>query len=314
MRVIITGATGFIGRALARRLSGRYEVVALSRNAKKAAELLGDSAGAVAWDGRGEGEWVREIEGAAAVVNLAGQNVGAGRWSKSGKARILNSRVDCTAALVEAIRRAQNKPAAMIQASAIGYYGPRGDEPLDESSSVGTGFLADVCRKTENIGREVEDMQVRYVVVRTGIVLGADGGALSKMIRPYRFYLGGHLGGGSQWLSWISLADEVAAIEFLLKHDDLSGAFNLTAPKPVTARQFARTLGRALKRPAWLPVPAFALKLLLGQMADELLLTGQKVLPNRLTEAGFEFRCEDLEGALGALVSTTVDESVKLSI
>ena len=302
MRVVITGATGFIGKALARRLCKRNEVVALSRNAKTAGESLGEWARAVAWDGRVEGDWVRQIEGAGAVVNLAGENVGAGRWSKSRKAGILASRVECATALVEATRRAENKPAAMIQASAVGYYGPLGDELLDESSSSGTGFLAEVCKESERIGREVESLGVRYVVIRTGVVLGLGRGALAKMMRPYRFYLGGHLGSGKQWVSWISLADEVGAIEFLIRNEKSSGVFNLTAPQPVTARQFAKTLGRVLKRPAWLPVPSFTLKLILGQMADELLLTGQRVLPNRLTEAGFQFEHRDLREALSALL------------
>jgi uncharacterized protein (TIGR01777 family) len=301
MRVVITGATGFIGRALSQRLHRDYEIVALSRNMQKAAASLNGIARPVAWDGMTTGARQSELEGAAAVVNLAGENVASGRWTKSRKARILRSRIDCTRVLVQAISNAKTRPAAMIQASAIGYYGPRGDERLDENSSPGSGFLAEVCQQAEEAGRRVETLGVRYVAVRTGVVLG-HGGALAKMIRPFRFYLGGHLGSGKQWLSWMSLEDEIAAIERLIKDTNLSGAFNLTSPRPVTMREFSRTLGRTLNRPAWLPVPAFALRILVGEMAEEMLLSGQRVVPKRLAEAGFEFKHEYLEQALTALL------------
>jgi len=305
MRVVITGASGFIGRALCEQLRGDYEIVALSRNAEQAAKSPAGAARVVTWDGRTLGDWIREVDGAAAVVNLAGENVASGRWTTSKKERILRSRTDCTRALVEAIKRVDNKPGVMIQASAVGYYGARGDEPLDEGSSGGSSFLADVCRECEGIGGEVETLGVRYVVIRTGVVLGAGGGALARMVQPFRFYLGGYLGSGRQRLSWISLDDEVAAIEFLIKNRQLKGAFNLTSPQPVTMREFSRILGRVLGRPAWVNVPGFVMRLLLGEMAKEMLLSGQRVMPRRLREAGFEFKCEDLEGALTAILKGT---------
>ena len=302
MRVVITGATGFIGRALCERLTGEYQIVALSRNAVKAGKMLDGLAKAVQWDARIVGEWACEIDGARAIVNLAGENIGSGRWTKAKKARILQSRIDCTKALLEAVSRADKKPDVLIQGSAVGYYGHRADEPLDEISQAGSGFAAEVCIQSESLGRRVESLGVRYVPIRTGVVLGLGGGALPKMILPYKFFLGGHAGTGNQWLSWITLEDEATAIEFLINNENLAGPFNLTAPNPVTARQFAKTLGRALKRPACLPAPAFALKLLLGQVADELLLSGQRVLPKRLTEAGFEFNQKNLHQALTALL------------
>lgn len=301
MKVVIAGATGFIGRALCERLAGRYEIVALSRNAVKAAKTLHGLAKPVEWDARTIGEWSCEIDGAYAVVNLAGENIGSGRWTKAKKARILHSRIDCTKALTEAVSRADKKPDVLIQASAIGYYGHRADDPLDETSQPGSGFAADVCIQSESLARHVEAQGVRYIAIRTGVVLALGGGALPKMILPYKFFLGGHPGTGHQWLSWIALEDEAAAIEFLIENKSLSGPFNLTAPNPVTASQFAKTLGRALKRPSRLPAPAFALKILLGQMAEELLLNGQRVLPNRLTEAGFQFNQKNLQQALKAI-------------
>ena len=302
MRVVITGASGFIGRALCRRLRGDCEIVVLSRNAEQAAKSPAGAARVAAWDGRTLGDWIHEVDGAAAVVNLAGENVASGRWTTSKKERILQSRTDCTRALAEAIKRVDNKPGVMIQASAIGYYGPRGDEMLDEGSLGGSSFLAEVCRESEGVGKEVEVLGVRYVVIRTGVVLGVGGGALARMVQPFRFYLGGHLGSGRQWLSWISLDDEVAAVEFLIKNPQLKGAFNLTSPQPVTMREFSRTLGRVLGRPAWVNVPGFVMRLLLGEMAKEMLLSGQRVMPKRLREASFEFKYEDLEGALTAVL------------
>jgi len=300
MRIVISGASGFIGRALCRQLRGDYEVVSLSRSAEQTAKTLVGSAQTATWDGRTLGDWVNEIDGAAAVVNLAGENVASGRWTSPKKERILRSRTDCTHALVEAIRRVNNRPAVMIQASAVGYYGLRGDEMLDEGSSGGSGFLSDVCRESEATGRKVQTLGVRYVVIRTGVVLGGGGGALARMIRPFRFYLGGHIGSGRQWLSWISLDDEVEAIEFLIKNQQLKGVFNLTSPQPVTMQEFSKTLGRILRKPAWLTVPGFVARLLLGRMAEEMLLSGQRVMPKRLKEVGFEFKYEDLEGALTA--------------
>jgi uncharacterized protein (TIGR01777 family) len=298
MRVVIAGATGFIGRALSEALHKDYEVVALSRDARRAARLIGDVATVLEWDGRSTGSWVRQAEGALAIINLAGENLATGRWTLSKKSGILQSRVNSRRAVVDAVKQVEDKPRVVIHGSAVGYYGIRGDEELDENSSSGKGFLADVCRKSELLLDELEATGVRWVIARSGVVLGQGGGALANMIRPFRFHLGGYPGNGGQWLSWISLDDEVAALRFLMENEHLQGAYNLTSPQPVTMKQCCKTLGAVLGRSAWLPVPAFALRLAYGEMADEMLLAGQRVLPGRLLEAGFEFRYADLKSAL----------------
>lgn len=298
MRVVITGAAGFIGRALCEALHRDYELIALSRDARRAAGSVGDWAKVVEWDGRTTGSWLKQADGAFAVINLAGENVASGRWNESRKASMLHSRLDSSRAVLDAIKQVKKKPTVVIQASAIGYYGSRRDEPLDEGSTRGEGFLASVCQRVESLAGGIEQLGVRCVVIRTGVVLGRSGGALDKLAKPFRFFLGGHLGSGDQWFSWISLDDEVAAIRFLMEHEQLRGAFNLTAPQPVTMKAFCKTLGRVLHRPAWMHVPAFMVRLALGEMADEMLLSGQRVLPKRLLEAGFEFRHPEVEKAL----------------
>jgi uncharacterized protein (TIGR01777 family) len=303
MRVVITGATGFIGRALCRELHKDYEVIALSRDASRAAGSVGDWAKVVEWDGRTTGSWLKQANGAFAIINLAGENVASGRWNESKKAGILHSRLDSARAVLEAIKQVDKKPTVVIQASAVGYYGPRRDEQLDETSAPGEGFLARVCERVEESVKKMESPGVRCVVIRTGVVLGRDGGALVKLAKPFRFYLGGHLGSGRQWFSWIGLEDEVAAIKFLMESASLVGVYNLTAPQPVTAKEFCVTLGKVLRRPSWLRVPGFAVRLALGEMADEMLLSGQRVLPKRLLATGFEFKYPNVEEALRAIKS-----------
>lgn len=302
MRVVITGASGFIGRALCKELHKDYEIIALSRNAEYAQQTIGQLAKVVRWDAKTPIGWESEAEGALAIINLAGENVTSGRWSKTKKTKILQSRLDVSKAIVETIKRLRNKPKVVIQASAIGYYGSRRDEQLDEASTQGEGFLADVCQRIEGFAEEIERLRIRCVIIRTGIVLGRDGGALVKLITPFRFYLGGYLGSGRQWFSWISMDDEVAAIRFLMESEHLQGVFNLTAPQPVTMKEFCVALRQILHRPAWLNVPGFAVRLALGKMADEILLSGQKVLPKRLLAAGFKFKYPDIEKALRTII------------
>jgi uncharacterized protein (TIGR01777 family) len=214
----------------------------------------------------------------------------------------MQSRTYSASAIVDAVSGAKVKPAVVIQASAVGYYGSRGDELLDEDSGVGGGLLADVCRRTESMAARVERAGVRYVALRSGLVLGREGGALPRFMTPYRFYLGGTLGNGRQWFSWISLEDEIRAIRFLMESSSLKGAFNLTSQNPVTLGQFNRTLGQVLRKPAWTTVPAFVLRLVFGQMADEVLLASQKAIPKRLLEAGFTFKYPELRAALEAII------------
>jgi len=298
MRVVITGATGFIGRALCKALHRDYEVIALSRDASRAAKSVGDWAKVIEWDGRTTGSWFMQANGAFAIINLAGENVASGRWNESKKAGILHSRLDSSRAVLEVIKQVDKKPTVVILASAIGYYGSRQDEKLDETSTPGKGFLANVCQRIESYAEEIEGVGVRCVVIRTGVVLGRDGGAFAKIVKPFRFFLGGYLGSGRQWFSWIHLEDEVAAIKFLMENEHLKGAFNLTAPQPVTMKEFSKILGKVMHRPARLNVPAFAARLAFGEMADEMLLSGQKVLPKRLLNTGFDFQYTNVEQAL----------------
>ncbi len=303
MRVVITGATGFIGKALCRELAKSYEIAALSRNAEKAGKSLGQLATVVYWDGNSPAGLVSQVDGALAVINLAGENLGSGRWNQAKKEQILQSRLDVIEAIAEAIRQAQKKPKVLIQASAIGYYGSRQDESLYETSPAGTGFLPTVCQAIERPVKNVENLGVRCVIIRSGVVLGSQAGALPRLARPFRFYLGGHLGSGKQWFSWIGLEDEVAAIRFLMDNENLHGVFNLTSPQPVTMKEFCKTLGKVLNRPSWLAVPGFILRLALGEMADQMLLSSQKVMPRRLLEAGFRFKNPEVEEALSAILT-----------
>jgi len=303
MRVVITGATGFIGRALCNALYKDYEVIALSRDASRASKSLGELAKVIEWDGRTTGSWLQQANGAFAIINLAGENIASGRWNESRKAGILHSRLDSARAMIEAAKQMDKKPAVVIQASAVGFYGPRMDEPLDEDSPPGKGFLASVCRDVESRAEKIERLGVRCAVIRTGVVLGRDGGAFAKLVKPFQFYLGGHLGSGKQWFSWIHLEDEVAAIKFLMENEHLKGAFNLTAPEPVTMKEFCKILGKVLHRPSWLNVPAFAARLAFGEMADEMLLSGQKVLPKRLLNTNFNFKYTNVKQALFDITS-----------
>ena len=301
MRVMITGATGFIGRALCVALHRDYDIIALSRRVDRARQSIGHIATVVGWDAKTPAGWKDQAEDASAIINLAGENVGSGRWNEKRKSRILQSRLDSTGAVIDAVKELENKPNVVILASAIGYYGSRRDEQLDETSKPGEGFLANVCQQVESRAEEIESLGVRCIILRTGIVLGQNGGALAKLAQPFRFFLGGHLGSGDQWFSWISLDDEISAIRFLMEHEPLRGAFNLTAPQPVTMKEFCATLGKVLHRPSWMHVPAFILRLALGEMADGMLLSGQRVLPKRLLDAGFEFRYPEVEKALNVI-------------
>jgi hypothetical protein len=299
MRIIITGATGFIGRALTKELlEAGYEVVALSRNPKTGKRIFDNGFSIVAWDGKSADGWGANADGAYAIINLAGENISSGRWTKKRKQMILKSRLNAGKAVVEATKQARQKPKVVIQASAIGYYGSRLDEALDESSSSGTGFLCEVAQQWESSTKEVESLGVRHVIIRTGIVLGSDGGALPRLIRPFRFFVGGPLGSGNQWFSWIHLHDEIGAIRFLTEKEHLHGVFNLISPGALQQKDFSKILGKIMRRPSWLPVPGFLMRLFMGEMAEALLLSGQRVVSKRLLEAGYNFQYPNAKSAL----------------
>jgi uncharacterized protein (TIGR01777 family) len=297
--IITTGASGFIGKVLCRQLiEANYDVVALSRNPGESNKLLPNEVNVVKWDTKTAQGWANYADGAYAIINLAGENIASGRWTRTKKRRILESRLNAGKAVIQAVEQAKNKPRVVIQASGVGYYGGRSDEVLDESSSSGSGFLSEVAKQWEQSTRRVESVGVRHVIIRTGVVLGPNGGFLSRVILPFRLFVGGRLGSGKQWISWIHIYDEVKAIRFLLEREDLHGVFNLTAPSPLTSKNFFGVLGRVMKRPSWLPVPTFALRLALGEMAKELILSGQRSVPKRLLESGYDFLYLDAKFAL----------------
>ena len=299
MRVIITGATGFIGKALCQELTeAGYEIVALSRNRETGTKILGEKVKVAQWDGRTAKGWGNLANGAYAVINLAGENISSGRWTDKRKKIILESRLNAGKAVVEAVKIAKEKPKVVIQASAIGYYGSHGDEIIDEDFPPGKGFLPEVAQQWELSTKAVELVGVRHIVIRTGIVLGKGGGAFPRLILPFRLFFGGRVGSGEQWFSWIHLKDEIKAIRFLMEKENIDGVFNLAAPGALKEKDFAKILGNVLRRPSWFPVPGFLLRLLFGEMAEGALLTGQRVFPKRLLAAGFKFQYAEAETAL----------------
>jgi uncharacterized protein (TIGR01777 family) len=296
MKIIIAGGSGFIGEPLVRRLLARGDDVAvLTRNPAKV-----QAGRAVAWNPPSTGSWIDDVAASDVVINLAGENVGGGRWTESRKKRIVESRVAATTALVSAMSR--QKSQTLINASAIGFYGDRGDEPLDENSATGRGFLGEVTKRWEELARGAESF-ARVAILRFGVVLAADGGALAKLLLPFRLFAGGPMGNGRQWMSWVDREDVLRMIEWSIDQSSVRGTYNVTAPNPATNRDFAHTLGRVLHRPAILPTPAFALRLMLGsEMANEMLLGGQRVMPKRAIEEGFAFANPELDGALAHAV------------
>jgi uncharacterized protein (TIGR01777 family) len=293
MRIVVAGGTGFLGTALVARLrADRHTVTVLTRRPRRPGE--------VEWPPAGGGDgWTRLVDDADAVVNLAGESIAGKRWTPARKTALRDSRLQFTRAIVQAIGRTSRKPAALVNASAVGIYGPRGDEPLTEDSPLGSGFLASLCRDWEAEAMAAASM-TRVVLLRTGIALDGGGGALGQMALPFYFMAGGPLGSGRQYVSWVHREDWTAMVAWALATSAVSGPLNVTAPTPVTNRELARTLGRVLHRPSLLPAPSFALRILLGEMADAI-LTGQRVLPVKSQSLGFQFRYPLLEHALRAI-------------
>lgn len=302
MKILISGGTGLVGCSLVDALvSAGHSCQVLSRTPDR---QRGFPSGVTLerWDARSSEPLVTLLDQSDAVVHLCGESIGEGRWTAERKRRILDSRVDSSRAMTEAIELTSTPPSVFVQASAVGFYGPCGDEEITDEASPGEDFLASVCRQWEAASARLDGSSVRRVVIRTGIVLTSEGGALPRMALPFKLFAGGPAGSGGQWMPWIHLADEVGAIRFAIENEEARGPLNLSAPQPVTNRDFSRVLGKALHRPSFMPAPAFALRMALGEMAD-LILTGQKAVPKRLLDLGFYFKYPELSEALNDIYS-----------
>ena len=304
--IVIAGGTGFLGRALATTLvADGHRVTVLTRR-RASATASSASIAHVEWHPEdGGGAWTKVIDGAEAVINLAGESIASGRWTARRKAQLVDSRLHATRGLAGAIAAAANPPPVFVSASAIGYYGDRGDEVLSEASAPGSDFLANLCGQWEREAMRANSPRTRVAVIRTGIVLDPTGGALAKMLPPFRMFVGGPLGSGRQYMSWIHLTDWVRLVRWMVGSNRAGGPINASAPEPVTNREFSTALGAALHRPSLLPAPAFALRALLGEMAGPLLLASQRVVPTRALELHFEFSYPRLQPALHALFVST---------
>lgn len=303
MKVIVTGATGFIGSRLCETLAASgHEPVALSRRPSDAQYRLSALADAYEWSPMDGPPPLEAFEGVAAVVHLAGESV-SGRWSPEKKRAIRESRVRGTCHLVDALEQLEDKPGVLVSASGINVYGDRGEEELAEDAELGSGFLAQVGIDWEAEARRAEEVGVRVVNPRIGIVLGPNGGALQAMLTPFKLGVGGPMGSGRQWWAWVHRDDVVGIIQHAIEHDEIRGPINATAPNPTRQRDFAKTLGRVLTRPAFVPAPTFALKLLLGEFSQEL-LGSQRVLPERAQQTGYAFGYPELEPALRTILES----------
>jgi uncharacterized protein (TIGR01777 family) len=300
MRIVIAGGSGFLGRALSERLvADGHQVLALTRGGGRGRHWEGPRSTATWAPNGAAGDWASALEGAHAIVNLAGTSIGDGRWTKSRKAAILDSRVDATRSLVAAVRGLKSPPSVFVSSSAQGYYGNRRDEQLAEDAAPSRDFLAEVCVRWEAEARQASDV-CRVVTLRTGIVLAADGGALPRMVLPFKLFAGGPFGSGRQFMSWIHLDDWVGIARFALSDERVQGPINLGSPNPVRNREFAAALGRALRRPSWIPAPGFALRVALGEMAQPLLLASTRMIPAAALSCGYRFRHAEVDSALGA--------------
>ncbi|MGD1714419.1 thylakoid membrane protein ThyD [Dapis sp. BLCC M172] len=307
MKVAITGATGFVGSRLVERLHSEGEqILVLTRNLEKAKRIFPNSAypnlEIVAYQPKQSGGWQKSIDGCDGVVNLAGAGIADERWNTSRKQEIMDSRKVTTEKLVEAIAQANSKPSVLVSGSAVGYYGTSETATFDETSNSGNDFLAEVCREWETAAQPVKDIGVRLVILRIGIVLGM-GGTVSKMLTPFQLFAGGPIGSGRQWFSWVHIDDLVGLILHSLRHPEMAGVFNATAPNPIRMGEFCQDLGAALNRPSWIPVPNFAIELLLGDGAV-VVLEGQKVLPKQTQASGFEYQYPNVKPALKNILAS----------
>jgi uncharacterized protein len=301
-KTTITGATGLIGTELCRALIRRGdEVTVFTRNIESAKKILGDKITYVKWDYRRPIEWQDFLKNQEAVIHLAGANLFGNRWTKEYKKIILESREVSTKNLVTALRDSKSKVKVFISSSGVGYYGSRGEEILREKSNLGNDFLANVCDVWESEAAKASEIGIRTAMLRQGIVLSNDGGALTKFLQPFKFFIGGALGNGQQWFPWIHIDDLIAIYLFILDNAEISGAVNVVSPESVRMSEFAKTLGKILKRPSIFNVPEFALKLLIGEAASPI-LSSQRVIPQKLIDHGFNFKFEKLEEAADNLL------------
>jgi uncharacterized protein (TIGR01777 family) len=295
MRIVVAGASGLVGSALVTKLKAEgSEVTPLVRSAAKSGEIE--------WHPNRGTTDVPAMEGFDAVINLAGEGIANGRWTEKKKRSILDSRVNGTRLLSETMAQLSRKPATFINASAVGFYGSRGNELVDEESDPGEGFLAGVCRQWESATARAEQAGIRVVKLRFGVILTKNGGMMGSMLGPFKLGLGGKIGSGEQVISWVAMDDVVAAISFILQNESVRGPVNVVTPQPVTNEEFTKTLGRVLSRPTFMTMPAFAARLTFGEMADEMMLSSTRVAPKVLNDAGFKFQYPELEGAVRAML------------
>jgi uncharacterized protein len=303
MKILITGSTGLVGSALVSNLKqAGHTVCRLMRPGSRKEGSAGNEGFDIQWNPE-TGELGAAAVGAEAVVNLAGASIADGRWTDSRKKELRSSRVDTTRALIQALARMAARPRVIVSASAIGIYGDRGEEILNEESAPGSDFLSSVAKEWEAEAEKGEVLGIRVVLPRFGVILARNGGALPQMARPFRLGVGGRIGSGQQWMSWVSLEDVVAILRLALEQGELRGPVNVVAPEPVRNAEFTAALAKTLHRPALFPAPAFALRLVLGEMADALLLTSQRVVPERLQKMGYTFQVADLATALTKYLS-----------
>jgi len=304
-QITIFGATGFIGTALTQHLMDKeYTVTAVTRNKNKAQKSLGERVKIFQWDYKNISKLTELLEQTDVIINLAGANIASKLWTKKHKQKIINSRINAGQKITKAIEKTKHKPQLLIQGSAIGYYGYDNKERCTEKAPKGDGFLAYVTDEWEKSTQKAESYGVRRAIIRTGMVLGKSGGIFPKLIKPVQFFMGANLGHGEQGFSWIHLADEIRAIEFIIKNHQLSGIFNLTAPNPVKSKVFNKTVAKALNRPVWLKIPATILRLIPGNMGKEVFLANQWVIPSRLQENSFTFSYPNLSEAVNQLIKS----------
>jgi uncharacterized protein (TIGR01777 family) len=302
MRVIVAGGSGFIGSELIRKLLvSKHQVVLLSRKPVGVRSGYNELLQIVQWDGKTVGSWAKFIDGADAIINLSGENVAAKRWSESQKARLIDSRINPTRAILQSINQVTKKPRVLVNASAVGYYGNFGDGDVTESHIKGEGFLSDLCEQWEREALHAEKYGLRIVLLRIGIVLEPSGGALKKMLLPFKLFIGGPLGSGKQWFPWIHREDVINIILFAIENQSLSGPVNVVSPSPVKMKEFTCSLGKVIGKPSRIPVPSLVLKMVLGEMS-EMLLGGRRIMPKKLLDRGFVFQYPNLDKALSMLM------------